>query len=151
MPTFIIFHNSTPRTTLRGADPQGLKSAILKASADAAKGPARESLAFSSKGHVLGSAPAPAADPDPKAAGAGAGGEKKPVTSTTTGNGGAAGSAGRVNLPAMPALPTVPGTAALGETVDHVVNFLGLYITSLFSLDPYEAARGSRWNLMGVR
>ena len=54
MPTFLIFKNGRVSNTLRGADPNGLRSAVMKASADAAAGPARESTVFGSKGHVLG-------------------------------------------------------------------------------------------------
>ena len=54
MPTFLIFKNSSVVNTLRGADPNALRSAVLSASADAAKSPAKSSVSFQSKGHVLG-------------------------------------------------------------------------------------------------
>ncbi|KAF2089666.1 thioredoxin-domain-containing protein [Saccharata proteae CBS 121410] len=55
MPTFLIFKNSSVSETIRGANPAALRSAVLKCSADAAKGPGRQSASFTSKGHVLGS------------------------------------------------------------------------------------------------
>ncbi|OCL04656.1 thioredoxin-domain-containing protein [Glonium stellatum] len=60
MPTFLIFKNGSVIDTIRGANPSGLRSAVLKASSDATKGPAKSSAAFGSKGHVLGSAEGPA-------------------------------------------------------------------------------------------
>ncbi|KAL9108721.1 MAG: hypothetical protein Q9227_006517 [Pyrenula ochraceoflavens] len=115
MPTFLIFKNGRVANTLRGADPNGLRSAVMKASSDAAVGPARESPAFTSKGHVLGS-------------------ENARSRPSTTSSG-----------PGM-ALP-----ANMQGLVDNVINFLGLYFVSLFSLDPYAAAESSRFNLTGVR
>ncbi|KAF2136104.1 uncharacterized protein K452DRAFT_259622 [Aplosporella prunicola CBS 121167] len=56
MPTFLIFKNGTVTETIRGANPAGLRAAVQKAAADAAKGPAKQSSAFESKGHVLGGA-----------------------------------------------------------------------------------------------
>jgi len=61
MPTFLIFKNGSVIDTIRGANPSALRSAVLKAASDAAKGPAKSSVVFSSKGHVLGSAGSPAA------------------------------------------------------------------------------------------
>ena len=55
MPTFLIFKNGTVSNTLRGANPAALRSAVMTASADAARGPAKASASFASKGHVLGS------------------------------------------------------------------------------------------------
>ena len=52
MPTFLIFKNSTVANTLRGANPQGLKSAVEAAARDAKNGPAKQSAAFGTKGHV---------------------------------------------------------------------------------------------------
>ncbi|EOD49825.1 putative thioredoxin protein [Neofusicoccum parvum UCRNP2] len=54
MPTFLVFKNSAVTETIRGANPAALRAAVTKAAADAAKGPARQSTAFQSKGHVLG-------------------------------------------------------------------------------------------------
>ncbi|KAF2101380.1 thioredoxin-domain-containing protein [Rhizodiscina lignyota] len=54
MPTFLVFKNSAVANTIRGANPPALKSAVEAAARDAKTGPARQSVAFSSKGHVLG-------------------------------------------------------------------------------------------------
>lgn len=56
MPTFLVFKNGSVAETIRGANPAALRAAVTKAAADAAKGPARASTAFQSKGHVLGNA-----------------------------------------------------------------------------------------------
>ena len=55
MPTFLIFKNASVTDTIRGADANSLRSAVSKAASDAARGPAKTSTAFQSKGHVLGS------------------------------------------------------------------------------------------------
>ncbi|KAL1650077.1 hypothetical protein SLS58_001455 [Diplodia intermedia] len=54
MPTFLVLKNGSVTETIRGANPAALRAAVTKAAADAAKGGARASAAFQSKGHVLG-------------------------------------------------------------------------------------------------
>jgi thioredoxin 1 len=61
MPTFLIFKNGSVIDTIRGANPSALRSAVLKAASDATKGPVKSSVAFGSKGYVLGSTGSPAA------------------------------------------------------------------------------------------
>ncbi|EXJ95001.1 hypothetical protein A1O1_00119 [Capronia coronata CBS 617.96] len=43
-------------------------------------------------------------------------------------------------------LETPPLTARISRLSDSIYNFLGLYIVSLFSLDPYTAAQNSQFN-----
>lgn len=54
MPTFLILKNGAVSNTIRGANASALRSAVMAAASDAAKGPAKQSAAFSSKGQVLG-------------------------------------------------------------------------------------------------
>jgi thioredoxin 1 len=106
MPTFLVFKNSSVAQTIRGADPNGLRTAVNRAASDAAKGPAKAGTAFQSKGYTLGS-------------------ESQP--SRTTGG------------PSFQ-MPNVELGAGFGT---DVVRFIGLYFTSLLSLDAYRAAEQS--------
>lgn len=55
MPTFLILKGTHVKETIRGANPTALRTAVLAAAADAAKGPAASSGAyFSGKGQTLG-------------------------------------------------------------------------------------------------
>ena len=54
MPTFLILKNGSVNNTIRGANTSALRSAVMAASSDAVKGPAKQSAVFSSKGQVLG-------------------------------------------------------------------------------------------------
>ncbi|KIW05929.1 thioredoxin [Verruconis gallopava] len=58
MPTFLVFKNGSVFETVRGANPSALRAAVAKASAEAAKGPAKSS-SFSSKGYTLGGGSTP--------------------------------------------------------------------------------------------
>ena len=112
MPTFILFKNGSVNNTLRGANPTGLRSAIMTASADAAKGPAKSSASFTSKGHVLGS-------------------EDNGASGTSLRGGGASS-----------------GPWFGGGFADTVGRFFGLYITTLFSLDPVGTAESSPYRAL---
>lgn len=59
MPTFLVFKNGSVADTIRGANPSALRTAVSRASADAAKGPAKSSASFQSKGYTLGSTSTP--------------------------------------------------------------------------------------------
>ncbi|KAI6835774.1 hypothetical protein KC332_g5414 [Hortaea werneckii] len=119
MPTFLILKGSSVKETVRGANATALRTAVLSAAADAAKGPAKSSASFSGKGQTLG------------------------ATSGTPG-----GSTSRsVNAPAMPdmgAMLSSPAAFAQGRGLPQtIVRFLGLYFSSLFSLEPARAAQDS--------
>ncbi|MCJ1444613.1 MAG: hypothetical protein MMC23_005115 [Stictis urceolatum] len=114
MPTFLIFKNSSVNKTLRGADPNGLRSAVLAASADAAKSGAKASVSFQTRGHVLGGGDMPSR-----------------VQRGDLAEQGRAWIAGL--LPA--------------GFMDAVIRFLGLYVVTLFSLDPKAAAENSVLNV----
>lgn len=119
MPTFLILKGSKVVETVRGANPSALRSAILSAAADAAKGPAKSSSStlFSSKGQKLGS----------------------------EGSGPSRAAAG----PSIPSLNlgqlfTAPAAFAQGRGLPAtIVRFLGLYISTLFSFDPNRTAEDS--------
>lgn len=42
-----------------------------------------------------------------------------------------------------------PLSARFARLTDSIYNFIGLYIVSLFSLDPYTAAQNSHFNVVG--
>ena len=116
MPTFLVLKGTSVVETVRGANPSALRTAILSAAASAAKGPARSSASFSGTGKTLG---------------AGTGG----------------GNAGRaVQAPAIDfgALVSSPASFSQGRGLPHqIVRFIGLYVTTLFSLEPMKAAEES--------
>lgn len=120
MPTFLILKGSAVIESVRGANPTALRTAVLSAAADAAKGPAKSSASFSGKGQTLG-----------------------------TGSGGdAAGASGSrtVQAPALDfsALVASPAAFSQGRGLPNtIVRFLGLYVSTLFSLEPVKAAEGS--------
>jgi thioredoxin 1 len=107
MPTFLIFKNSSVVNTLRGADPNALRSAILAASADAAKSGPKSSASFQTKGHVLG-------------------GEDTPSRAQS----------GTVTEQANAFFKSLMRVKFL----DTFIRFVGLYLVTLFSLDPKTAA-----------
>jgi thioredoxin 1 len=59
MPTFLIFKNGTVTETIKGANPNALRTAVSNASRAAASGPAKSSASFSSKGYTLGGGATP--------------------------------------------------------------------------------------------
>jgi hypothetical protein len=125
MPTFLILKGTHVKETIRGANPTALRTAVLAAAADAAKGPAASAGAFfSGKGQTLGSASTPSA----------------------------ARHSGP-NLGAAVSSPAAFGQGSgLPQTV---VRFLGLYFTTLFSTEPAAAAEASPFKVQksggGVR
>ena len=70
MPTFLIFKNSSVSDTIRGANPSALRTAVSRASSDAAKGPGQTSASFQSKGYTLGSESKPSRPAGPGGAAA---------------------------------------------------------------------------------
>jgi hypothetical protein len=118
MPTFLILKGSKVIETIRGANPSALRSAILSAAADAAKGPAKSSPVFSSKGQTLGS------------------------ESSGPSRVAAAGS----SIPSINfgQLFSAPAAFAQGRGWPAtIVRFLGLYVSTLFSFDPNRSAEDS--------
>lgn len=117
MPTFLILKGTKTIETIRGANPSALRSAILSAAADAARGPAKSSASFSGKGQTLGSETS---------------GGSRPSTGPSLPN---------VNVGQM---LTAPASFAQGRGFPQlVVRFLGLYFSTLFSFDPMRTAEES--------
>jgi len=119
MPTFLILKGSSVKETVRGADPTALRTAVLFAAADAAKGSAGGSgIGFTGKGQSLGSTGAP----PPRAAN---------------------GSSGFA-MPNLGAMTGSPGGYSQGSGLPQtIVRFVGLYLQTLFSFEPLQAAEGS--------
>jgi hypothetical protein len=120
MPTFLILKGSSVKETVRGANATALRTAVLSAAADAAKGPVKAGPGFSGKGQTLGSEPSA---------------------------GGAASTGRTVSAPTMPdvgAMLSSPAAFAQGRGLPQmIVRFLGLYFTTLFSFEPERAAQES--------
>lgn len=115
MPTFLILRGTSTIETVRGANPTALRQAVLSAAASAAKGPAKSSASFSGKGQALGGA-------------------------------GSSAPGRTVQGPAIDfgALAASPAAFSQGRGLPStVVRFLGLYVTSLISLEPCQAAAES--------
>ena len=115
MPTFLVLKGSSVVETVRGANPTALRTAVLSAAASAAKGGAKSSAGFSGKGQALGASDAP--------------------SNTRS-----------VNAPSLDVNALVASPAAFSQgrgLPNTVVRFLGLYFTSLFSLEPARAAEES--------
>lgn len=127
MPTFLIIKNGSVINTIKGANAAALRTAIMAASADAAKLPAKggagagSGASFKSGGgRVLGTGSTPAAS----------GGSMLDRLGIKFGGGGsAAGSNGSVSVP--------------GGLAGTVTRFVGLYLTTLLSFDAYKAAETS--------
>lgn len=136
MPTFLILKNGKVSNTLRGADPSALRAAVLAASDDASRGSAQSSAAFQSKGQVLGNKPA--ANPPTRSASSGL----RPGAGATVAAGGA-GINATFNEYARAALRPSP--------LSGVVRFIGLYFTTLLTLDPHGAAASSVFNQANTR
>lgn len=120
MPTFLVLKGNSVVETVRGANPTALRTAILSAAASAAKGPAKSSASFYGKGQALGS--------EASGSAAGAGGSRT------------------VQAPAVDfgALMASPATFSQGRGLPNtVVRFLGLYVSTLFSLEPLKTAEES--------
>ena len=120
MPTFLVLKGSSVKETVRGANATALRTAVLSAAADAAKAPAKSSIGFSGKGQTLGS----------ESGAAEGGSTSRPVAGPT--------------MPDVGAMLSSPAAFAQGRGLPQtVVRFLGLYFTSLFSLEPLKAAEDS--------
>lgn len=119
MPTFLIFKNRSEVARVQGADARGLTSAVEKYAAEAKS--AAATFASSGKGYTLGSSSASASAAAAPAAAA------RYVRS------------GQI-------LDSLPVGARLRGVLNAVVVFIGLYLTSLFSLDPIPAAESSSFN-----
>jgi len=117
MPTFLILKGSSVKETIRGANPTALRTAVLSAAAEAAKGGAAGGGAFfSGKGQTLGSADRPSA------------------TAAARG----------VQMPNLGAMASSPGAYSQGSGLPQtVIRFVGLYLQTLFSFVPAEAAEQS--------
>ena len=116
MPTFLVLKGTSVVETVRGANPTALRTAILSAAASAAKGSARSSASFSGKGQTLGSVDA--------------------ARSTSR----------SVQAPSVDfgALLASPAAFSQGRgMLNAVVRFVGLYVSTLFSLDSAKAAEES--------
>ena len=119
MPTFLILKGSAVKETVRGANATALRTAVLSAAADAAKGPAKASAGFSGKGQTLGS-------------------------ESAAGGGSASRSVRAPVMPDMGAMLSSPAQFSQGRGLPQtIVRFLGLYLTTLFSLEPVRAAEES--------
>lgn len=118
MPTFLILKGSSVKETVRGANATALRTAVLSAAADAAKGSAKSSASFSGSGQTLGS-----------------------------GSGASANGSRSVSAPVIPnmgAMLSSPAAFAQGRGLPQtIVRFLGLYFSTLFSLEPSRAAEES--------
>ena len=125
MPTFLVLKGTTVVETVRGANPTALRTAILSAAASAAKGPAKSSASFSGKGQSLGSSDAPS------------------------------GSSNRAfNAPSVDfaALYASPAAFSQGRGLPNaIVRFVGLYLSTLFSLEPARAAEESFFKVQTAR
>ena len=122
MPTFLVLKGSSVVETVRGANLTALRTAILSAAASAVKGPTKSSASFSGKGQTLGS------------------------DSTSTAGGTSGGGSRTVQAPAVDfaALLASPAAFSQGRGLPNtVVRFLGLYVCTLFSLEPLKTAEES--------
>ncbi|KAK3641093.1 hypothetical protein LTR56_011539 [Elasticomyces elasticus] len=126
MPTFLILKGSAVKETVRGANATALRTTVLSAAADAAKGPAKSPGAtFSGAGKTLGSG-----------SGKAGGSASRPVAGSM--------------MPDVGAMLSSPAQFAQGRGLPHaIIRFLGLYFTSLFSLEPETAARDSPFAVKG--
>lgn len=119
MPTFLILKGSSVKETVRGANATALRQAVLSAAADAARGPARSAASFSGKGQTLGST-----------SGTPGGTASRPVNTAA--------------LPNMGAMLSSPAQFSQGSGLPQtLVRFLGLYFSTLFSLEPIKTAQDS--------
>lgn len=122
MPTFLILKGTHVQQTIRGANATALRTAVLSAAADAAKGGSASSGAFfSGKGQTLGS-----------------GSGSTPSARASSGP----------NIPNLGAVVSSPAAFSQGSGLPQtVVRFLGLYLTTLFSTVPAEAAEQSAFRV----
>lgn len=122
MPTFLVLKGTSVVETVRGANPTALRTAILSAAASAAKGPAKSSASFYGSGQTLGA--------------------------TGKGNGGSSSRSVRAPVVDFGALAASPAAFAQGRGMPNtVVRFVGLYLSTLFSLEPMVAAEQSPFSV----
>lgn len=131
MPTFLILKNRVEVARVQGADPRSLTSAVEKYAGEAKS--AGATFATSGKGYTLGSTAATTTTAAGAAAAAGAGV--------------GAGSAGARYVRNGQVLDSMPVPARLRGFFNAFVVFVGLYLTSLFSLDAIPAAENSPFNI----
>jgi hypothetical protein len=125
MPTFLILKGSSVRDTIRGANPTALRTAVLSAAADAAKGPAGGGgFGFTGKGQSLGS------------------------TGATTAPGTRAANGSGFAMPNLGAMAGNPAGYSQGSGLPQmIVRFVGLYLQTLFSFEPMRAAETSSFRV----
>lgn len=119
MPTFVILKNGSVIDTIQGANPQALTAAVEKAVKLAGPG---GGAPFQTPGRTLGGPSTSSGD-----------------TPTVRIGGGATRPSGN---------PIQGRTSSwdLNNIINAIMVFVGLYLTSLFTLDPYMAAQNSRFN-----
>lgn len=119
MPTFLILKGTHVQQTIRGANATALRTAVLSAAADAAKGGSASGAFFSGKGQTLGSGSTPSAR-----------------------------ASGGPKIPNLGAAVSSPANFSQGSGLPQtVVRFLGLYLTTLFSTEPAAAAEQSAFRV----
>ena len=118
MPTFIILHNGSVVDTIQGANPQALTAAVEKAVKLAGPG---GGAPFKSPGRTLGGPADGGSTPTVRIGGGATRASGSPIQGRS-------------------------GAWDLNRLVNAVMVFVGLYLSSLFSLDPYMAAQNSRFN-----
>ncbi|KAF2765021.1 thioredoxin-domain-containing protein [Teratosphaeria nubilosa] len=124
MPTFLILKGSSVKETVRGANATALRTAVLSAAADAAKAPAKTSTGgFTGKGQTLGST-----------------------------SGSATSRQVSAPVPDLSGLLSSPAHFAQGRGLPQtIVRFLGLYFSTLFSLEPVKTAEESPFAIRRAR
>jgi hypothetical protein len=123
MPTFLVLKGSKVVETVRGANPSALRSAVLSAATDAAKGPAGHPASFSGKGQTLG----------------GEGSSSRPSSASLM----------NFNVSQM---FTAPAAFAQGRGLpQQIVRVIGLYLSTLLSFEPIRTAETSPFAVRGGR
>ncbi|CAK7215163.1 hypothetical protein SBRCBS47491_002388 [Sporothrix bragantina] len=121
MPTFVILRNGSVHETIQGANPPALTAAVEKAVKLATGG----GSTFSTPGRTLGS--------------------DEPKTASSSSSAGIRIGGG----PSRPSGNPIQGHRSWFDPmriINWLISFIGLYLTSLFSLDPYMAAQNSKYN-----
>ena len=116
MPTFLVLKGTSVIETIRGANPTALRTAVLSAAANAAKGPAKSTASFQGKGQKIGS------------------------TSSMDSR------SRSVGAPSLDVRALIASPAAFSQGpgwASAVIRFVGLYLTTLLSLEPAKAAEES--------
>lgn len=124
MPTFLVLRNGAVKDTIRGANPAALKGAVTAAAAEVKGAAPKSSQVFQSTGRTLGSSSTASRQAS------GRSGFESFVRGVQVGMGSQTGRGGLVEM---------------------IVRFLGLYFTTLFSLDVNAAAEASPFNVKNKR